>query len=400
MYKLRDYRGIISDKVLYDIYQKARKLYGLRLLNINSTAQGGGVAEILNSLVPLLNEVGIHAGWRVLHGNPDFFTITKKMHNGAQGQFVRFSKNEQRMYTKTNEAFSTYTHVNHDVIIIHDPQPLPLIQYYKKMQPWIWRCHIDISKPTNTVEMLKKYIIKYDQMIVSSKDYVIPDFPIDYNIIPPAIDPFTLKNKALPLQAAVRYIEKYGIPTDKPFIAQISRFDKWKDPIGVLKVFELVKKHVDCRLVLCGSMAADDPEGITIYDQIKEIAKDWIARGDVILTTVESNMLVNSLQTAAAAVIQKSLKEGFGLTVTESLWKGRPVIASNVGGIPLQIEDGKSGFLADPTDIHEFASKVIAVLQNKKLAEKLGKAGQERVREKFLMTRLLSDYLDLLIAVM
>ena len=188
-----------------------------------------------------------------------------------------------------------------------------------------------------------------------------------------------------------------GIPTDKPFITQISRFDKWKDPVGVLKIFEGVKKKIDCRLVLCGSMAADDPEGITIYEEIKEFAKDWIKRGDVILTTVESNVLVNSLQTKASVVIQKSLKEGFGLTVTESLWKARPVVASNVGGIPLQIENSKSGFLVDSIDIQEFTDKTIDILNNSKLAESLGLQGKQLVKEKFLMTRLLSDYLDLLI---
>lgn len=397
MSKLKDYRSIISDEILYNIYQKARKLYGMRILNINSTAQGGGVAEILTSLIPLMNDVGIDAGWRVLHGNPDFFTITKKIHNGIQGEKLEFSDTEKRRYAKTNKAFSVYTHINHDVVIIHDPQPLPLIDYYKKTQPWIWRFHVDLSKDSKTMEMLKKYIIKYDQIIVSSKDYIMPNFPVTPNIIPPAIDPFSLKNKELSTEKATRYLKKFGIPTDKVYITQISRFDKWKDPIGVLKVFEQVKKKVDCRLILCGSMAADDPEGITIYEEIKERAKDWIKKGDVILTTIESNLLVNSLQTCAAAIIQKSLKEGFGLTITESLWKGKPTIASNVGGIPKQIDNGLNGFLCNPTDLKDFADKTIEVLRNKKLANKLGIQGKETVREKFLMTRLLSDYLDLLI---
>jgi len=400
MYKIEDYRGIISDQEIYKIYQKARKLYGVRIININSTYQGGGVAEILNSLIPLLNQVGVIAGWRILHGNPDFFHITKEIHNGMQGQGIRLTKNDKKMYVKTNGDFSVFTHINHDIVVIHDPQPLPLIQYYRKSQPWIWRCHIDISNPTPTLEFLKQFIIKYDRMIVSSKDYIMNNFPVSSKIIAPAIDPGSLKNTELSTRTIKKCLNQFNIPLDKPIICQISRFDKWKDPEGVLKVFDLVKSKIDCRLILCGSMASDDPEGFIIYDSIKNKAKDLLKKGDIILTTVENNILVNSLQRVSSVILQKSIKEGFGLTVSEALWKARPVIASNVGGISLQITDGENGFLCDPFDIKAFANRAIEILKKPKLASRLGSRGKEHVRKYFLMTRLLNDYLDLLTEVL
>lgn len=399
MHKLENYRGIVEDNLLYSLYQRARKLYGKRILNINSTSLGGGVAEILNSIIPLMNSIGVYAGWRVLHGNPDFFNTTKKLHNGIQGQkYDTLSCEELKIYDETNESFSKYTHVNHDLVVIHDPQPLPLIQYCKKMQPWIWRCHIDASKNNNIIEMLKNYIIKYDKVIVSSEKYIMKDFPVPYKIMAPAIDPFSSKNKDLYDINILKILKSFKIPTNKPLITQVSRFDKWKDPLGVISIFEKVLQNVDCRLVLCGSMAADDPEGLMIYEKVKKEAKYLIEKGYVILTTVESNLLVNALQRASSVIIQKSIKEGFGLTVTESLWKKKPVVASNIGGIPLQIEDGVSGFLVDPLDINIFADKVIEILKNPKLAYSLGAEGCNRVKNKFLITRLLEDYLDLFIS--
>ncbi len=397
MRNLESYRNIVGDDVISDIYRKVRKLYRKHILHINSTYQGGGVAEILASLVPLMNNAGIDAGWRILHGNPDFFTITKKFHNALQGQSINLSELKKRLYIQASENFSIYTHINHDCVIIHDPQPLPFITFYKKRQPWIWRCHIDLTNPDAELwEFLKQFILRYDVVILSSKKYQRDDLPVDQRVIYPAIDPLSYKNSPLPEETVKKYLNKFNVPLDKPIICQISRFDKWKDPEGVLEVFKLVKEEVDCRLVLCGSMALDDPEGCMIYDQVSQKARPFVEKGEVILITSENNILVNALQRTASVVIQKSIREGFGLTVTESLWKERALVASRVGGITHQVIDGENGFLLDPYDIEGFARKVIELLKDREMAKELGRNGKELVRKKFMITRLLSDYLDLL----
>ncbi len=397
MKKLSDYREIVGDKVISGIYRKARGIYGKRVLNINSTYMGGGVAEILNSLAPLLNDVGVDAGWRIIRGTEDLFNITKKFHNALQGDPINLTDIKKELYIQTNEDFSQYTHINHDCVIIHDPQPLPLISFYKKRQPWVWRCHIDLSRPNEELwDFFKGFILRYDMVIISNEKYKKKDLPIEQRIIAPVIDPLTPKNLDLSDKDISKDLKKFGVPTDKPFITQISRFDKWKDPLGVVEIFKLVKEEVDCRLVLCGSMASDDPEGIQIYEKVKEKAKSYTNNGDIILITSENNVLVNALQRRSAVVIQKSTKEGFGLTVTEALWKETPVIASNVGGIPLQIKNENNGFLFEPQDIEGFAKKAIEILNNPDLSKELGKRAKEYVRKKFLITRILSDYLDLI----
>ncbi|MFC1562767.1 glycosyltransferase [candidate division KSB1 bacterium] len=397
MKKLSDYRAIVGDKVISDIYKKARKIYGKSVLHINSTYMGGGVAEILNSLAPLMNDVGLDAGWRIIRGTPDLFNITKKFHNALQGDPINFTEIKKQLYIQAIEDFSQYTHINHDCVIIHDPQPLPLIQFYKKRQPWVWRCHIDLSRPYETLwEFLKGFILRYDTVIMSHEKYKKNDLPMEQRIIPPVIDPLTPKNTDLSDKDILKYLKKFGVPNDKPFITQISRFDKWKDPEGVVEIFKLVKEEVDCRLVLCGSMASDDPEGFKIYEKVKQKASRYTKNGDIILITSENNVLVNALQRKSAVIIQKSTKEGFGLTVTEALWKETPVIASNVGGIPLQIRNGVNGFLFEPQDLKGFAEKAIEIIKNPDFSKEIGKQAKEYVREKFLITRLLSDYLDLI----
>ncbi len=375
-----------------------RNLYGKHVLNINSTYIGGGVAEILSSLVPLMNDVGMEAGWRTVHGNVDFYGITKKFHNALQGEKINFSDMKKSLYEKVNLHFSSYTHINnHDFVVIHDPQPLPLIKFYKKRQPWIWRCHIDLSTPDKELwSYLKNFIIKYDIVIVSSEKYKSKDLPLEYRIITPAIDPLTNKNKDISDAVIEKHFKKYDVPTDKPLITQISRFDKWKDPLGVVDVFKKVKEKIDCRLVLCGNMATDDPEGLAIFEKIKHSAQKLIENKDIILLTVENSILVNALQRRSAVIIQKSLREGFGLTVTEALWKETPVVTTNVGGIPLQIQDGVNGYLLEPNDIDGFTDRIVEILKNPSLAKELGKKGKETVKEKFLITRILTDYLDLL----
>jgi trehalose synthase len=397
MKSLDDYSEIVGDEVLSSLYRKARPLSGKHILHINSTYQGGGVAEILGSMVVLTNDLGIDVGWRIMHGTPDFFAITKKFHNALQGGGINLTEIKKRLYIRANEDFSVFTHIDHDCVIIHDPQPLPLIKYYTKKQPWIWRCHVDLSHSNSALwDFLKKFILRYDMMVISSEKYRREDLPVEQRIIHPAIDPLSPKNMEISEGVISKYLKKFGIPTDKPLITQISRFDRWKDPEGVVQVFKLVKKEVDCRLVLCGSMAADDPEGWTIFEKVERRANDLIESKDVILITSENSILVNALQTASSVVIQKSAREGFGLTVSEALWKGTPVVVSNIGGIPLQIGDGENGFLVEANDKKGFAQRIVQLLKDPKLAEEMGKKGKEMVREKFLITRLVSDYLDLL----
>ncbi len=401
MKTLTDYNRIVGDEALAAIYKKARNFYEKQVVHFNSTFQGGGVAEILYSLLPLMNDTGIFAEWRILYGSPDFFTITKKFHNALQGDPINLTDVKKRLYVQASETFSVFNHLHHDCVIVHDPQPLPLLRYYRKKQPWIWRCHIDLSAPNAELwDFLKTFIIRYDLAIVSHEKYRKADLPIPQRIIPPAIDPLTPKNMALSKEDISKYLRKFEIPTDKPLVTQISRFDRHKDPEGVLRVFDKVRANVDCRLVLCGSMASDDPEGMRIFKQIEKKARRLIEDEKVILLTVENNVLVNALQRTSSVIVQKSLKEGFGLTVSEALWKGTAVVASNVGGIPLQIEDGVSGFLLEPTDEDGFADRIVRLLEDRDLGRELGAKGRERVREKFLITRLLSDYLDVLADVM
>lgn len=401
MLSLEDYRGIVGDEFITSIYRKARSLYGAHVLHINSTSQGGGVAEMLSSLVPLLNDVGIAAGWRILHGTPDFFDITKKFHNALQGGKINLTRMKKDLYRQVNRNFSIYTHIDHDCIIVHDPQPLPLIEFYPKRQPWIWRCHIDLSNPNAKLwEFLKGFIFRYDMILSSNEKYMSRHLPIERRVIYPAIDPLSSKNKELSEKDIAKYLAKFGIPTDKPLITQISRFDVWKDPDGVVRVFDLVRKKVDARLVLCGSMSVDDPEAWEICEKVTCKARDLLESGDVILITSENNILVNVLQKSSAVVVQKSLREGFGLTVTEALWKETPVVASNIGGIPLQIRDGENGFLVDPLDTKGFADRIVTLLEKPAMARKMGKKGKEIVSKNFLITRLLSDYLEVLDAVL
>lgn len=397
MRAIDEYRGIVGDKVISDIVKMAKNLYGLRVLHINSTYYGGGVAEMLYSLIPLMNDVGVSVDWRILRGTPEFFTITKKFHNAIQGDPINLSDIKKTLYIQNNQDFASYCQIDADCVIIHDPQPLPLIRFYKRKQPWIWRCHVDLSRPNPQLwDYLKGFILRYDRVIVSDCRYMKEDLPMDYSVIHPVIDPLSSKNKEISKDLIMRTLKKYAVPTDKPILTQISRFDKWKDPANVIEMFKLVKARIDCRLVLCGSMAADDPEGIQIYQKILQRANNHVAKRDVILLTVEDNILVNALQRISSVVIQKSIREGFGLTVTEALWKEKPVVASNVGGIPLQMADGETGYLIDPTDIKTGAARIISILENPAEAKRLGANGREMVLKKFLITRHLYDDLKML----
>jgi len=401
MLSLENFRHIVPDETLAEIYARARKLYGKHIVHINSTYQGGGVAEILYSLVLLMNDVGIDTGWRILHGSPDFFDVTKKFHNALQGASLNLSEMKKRLYLQVNENFSKFTHLYHDCVIVHDPQPLPIIRSYRKRQPWIWRCHIDLTDPHSDLwDFLKGFLLKYDQIVVSSEKYFKQDLPVDQRLMYPAINPLTLKNKELPEKTILKYVRKAGIPTDKPVITQVSRLDPWKDPEGVLEVFALVKEKVDCRLVFCYNLATDDPEGVHMYTKALRKANRFLKNGDVLFVLGNNDILVNSIQRFSSCIIQKSIKEGFCLSVTEALWKCKPVVASNVGGIPGQIQDGQNGFLLEPKDTPGFANRIIYLLKNPSEGQNLGQNAREIVRQKFLITRLLSDYLDMLNSIM
>jgi len=401
MLRLEDFRNIVPDEKLAEIYARARKLYGKHIIHLNATYQGGGVAEILYSLVLLMNDVGIDTGWRILHGSQAFFEITKKFHNSLQGAPLNLSESKKCTYLKVNDDFSRFTHLNHDCVIVHDPQPLALIRSYKKQQPWIWRCHIDLTKPNKELwDFLKGFLLKYDQIVMSSKKYFKEDLPIDQRLMFPAINPLTNKNISIDEKTVLREVKKAGIPTDKPIITQVSRLDPWKDPEGVIEVFKLVKEKVDCRLVFCYNAASDDPEGLHMYNKVFRKANKLHKNGDILFVVGNRERLVNAIQRFSDVIIQKSIREGFCLAVTEALWKGTAVVASNVGGIPIQIEDGKNGYLLDPYDNAGFAERIVQLLKNPKEKEHLGKNGIETVRNKFLITRLLSDYLYMLNAVM
>ncbi len=395
-HKIEEYTHFVSEKDMCELYKAARRLYGTRVVHTNSTYYGGGVAEILSALVPLMNDIGVTTGWRLLRGTPDFFDITKKFHNALQGDSINLTEIKKKIYIQTNVDFSTYNHIDHDCVIVHDPQPLPSVKFYRKTQPWIWRVHIDISTPNPVLwDFLKHYVYKYDVLIVSSEKYKRSDLPLEQRVIQPAIDPLNAKNIDIDDRIVNKYLKKFRIPTDKPIICQISRFDKWKDPEGVVKIFKIVKEKVDCRLVLCGSMATDDPESYQIFEHLRKNTDALTKNGDIILITSENNILVNALQRKAAVIVQKSLREGFGLTVTEALWKGKPVVASKVGGIELQVKDGENGFLVNPDDEQGFADKIIEILKTPKLADALGSKGKQIVKKHYLITRLMKDYLDL-----
>ena len=397
MLRLEDFRHIVPDETLAEIYAKARRLYGKHIVHLNATYQGGGVAEILYSLVLLMNDVGIDAGWRILHGSQEFFEVTKSFHNALQGAKLNLSQRKKRIYLQVNENFSKFSHLDHDCIIIHDPQPLSIIQSYRKSQPWIWRCHIDLTNPHRELwDFLKGFLLKYDQIVVSSEKYFKDDLPVDQRLMLPAINPLSQKNKDISEKTIIEHITKAGIPTDKPIITQVSRLDPWKDPEGVIDVFKLVRQKVDCRLIFCYNVASDDPEGMRMYNKVLRKANKLYKNGHIIFVVGNNETLVNAVQRFSDVIIQKSTKEGFCLCVTEALWKGTPVVASDVGGIPSQIKDGENGFLLAPKDTEGFADRIIHLLKNPDDGKAIGQKAKETVRQKFLITRLLSDYLYML----
>ena len=387
--QLEDYKPLVGAAVIKRLKEKARPLQNLHVVNINSTYYGGGVAQLLSSETLLMNSLGIKTGWRVIQGSPDFFTITKKMHNAIQGAEINLTDRKMQIYEDVIYENAVRNHLDHDMVIVHDPQPLPMINHYRKDCPWIWRCHIDLSAPHKALwNRLVPYIEKYDAVILSGREYK-QDIKTPQLFFMPAIDPFTITNREIDEQEIKERLAHYNIPVDLPLVVQISRFDRWKDPEGVIKAFQLASKQVDCTLVLVGNVATDDPEGNEVFKSLLGYRNDRI-----IILTVQDGALVNALQRKAAVVLQKSLREGFGLTVTEAMWKGSAVIGGNVGGIRYQIEDGVNGFLVDSVD--QAAEKIVQLIKDRDLRERMGREAKESVRQRFLMTRLIEQYLDLL----
>ena len=369
-------------------------LEGKRILHVSATAFGGGVSEILYTLIPLMRDVGLDVEWHVIYGREEFFNATKLMHNALQGNPQDLSPGEWAVWERYNEMNARELSEGWDVCIVHDPQPAALHSLVpEKAGAWVWRCHIDLSEPNPaTIARLLPYISGYPTSFFHLQDYVPKGMNGGVNIVPPAIDPLAPKNMALSPEDASYVCDQFGIDVDRPLMCQVSRFDPWKDPLGVIDAYRLVTAEIpDVQLALVGSMATDDPEGWDYFNSTVEHAD-----GDPdihILNNFNSvgAIEVNAFQSQADVLIQKSTREGFGLTVSEALWKGRPFVGGNVGGIPLQVEDGISGFLVASPE--ECASASLQILKDPGLGKSLGRHGKEHVRTHFLMPRLLRDWL-------
>jgi trehalose synthase len=395
---LASYRGVAPDDLLDALEQAARPLRGARVLHLNATPYGGGVSELLRSVVPLLSDLGLAAEWRIISGDEPFFQVTKAIHNGLQGAAVQLSDGDKARYLATSRANATGFDAGYDFVFIHDPQPAALLQFSGKGSArWIWRSHIDSSKPNPDVwSFLRPFLAAYDASIFTMAEFVPADVPTPVvEVIPPAIDPRNPKNLGLPQGTAREVLEWIGVRTELPLVTQVSRFDPWKDPLGVIDAYRLARREVpDLQLALVGSMATDDPESWQMYREIRRaIAGEKRVHVFTNLVGV-GNIEVNAFQALSRLVIQKSLREGFGLVVAEALWKGTPVVAGRAGGIPLQMADGTGGILVDSVD--ECARAMVELLRDERRARALGASGRERVRRHFLIPRLVLDELGLM----
>jgi trehalose synthase len=388
---ISQYHGIAPKGDLLLLQKLAGRLEKKKFLHINSTREGGGVAEILQRMVPLMREMGIDTRWETITGDAAFFGMTKKVHNALQGQAEDLSAEMWDYHLEVNRKNAETLDLEADAVLIHDPQPAPLIAF-RKNGAWIWRCHIDVSTPQKeTWNLMRRYLERYNAAIFSISGFAQPMRLAEF-IVPPSIDPVSEKNRELTPTEIQETAEKYRLPRDRPVLLQFSRFDRFKDPIGVIKAYRMVKKYNDCLLVLAGSPASDDPEGAAVLREVKEYAA-----GDpdihVLLLPPFSDRDVNGLQRLAAVILQKSLKEGFGLTVSEAMWKAKPVIGGAVGGIPIQIVDGQTGFLVHSIDGAAF--RIRQLLNNSDMGRRMGENAREYVRNNFLITRQVRDYLAL-----
>jgi trehalose synthase len=393
---LADYASIVGRTLSDEIRERAGRLKGKRVLHVSATAFGGGVSEILHTLVPLMIDVGLEAEWHVIYGREEFFNATKVMHNALQGNPQDLSDEQWDIWRRYNEINAKELSSDWDVVIVHDPQPAALASLVgEKSRRWIWRCHIDLSTPNpGTLERLVPHLEPYPAAVFHMPQYVPVGMDGRAHIVPPAIDPLAPKNMAFSPEDAVYICEQFGIDVDRPLLCQVSRFDPWKDPLGVIDAYRIVKEQVrDVQLALVGSMATDDPEG---WDYFNATVAHAEGDPDIHILNNLNNVgaiEVNAFQSHCDVVIQKSTREGFGLTVTEAIWKGRPLIGGAVGGIPLQVSDGETGFLV--SSVEECAARSLEILRDPGLGKQLGRAGKEAVRKRFLMPRLLRDWLAL-----
>jgi trehalose synthase len=393
--RVDDYKAIVGENEIDDLQLVADRLKGRSIQNINSTAVGGGVAEILTRMVPLLKDLGVDARWDVIKGDERFFTITKNIHNALHGIDQVVAKKDWRYFLEVNRGNAEDLDFSADVVFIHDPQPVALVEK-KKENKWIWRCHIDLSNPKQDVfGYLEPFVQSYDAAVFSAPSFGRRDLKIRQVLISPSIDPLSDKNRDLPQSVIDEVLDRFHIERDRPIITQISRFDKLKDPSGVIKVYKRAKRHSDCQLILAGGGATDDPEGLRILENIKKAAEED-PDIHVLYLPPSSDIEINALQRASTVILQKSIREGFGLTVSEALWKARPVIASAVGGIPLQISHKHSGILS--YSIEGTAYYLQELLNNPQYAQTLGRNGREEVKKNFLITRHVRDYLLLFLS--
>ncbi|MGA9875878.1 MAG: glycosyltransferase [Solirubrobacteraceae bacterium] len=393
---LADYTHICGRELIEEIRELAEPLKGKRVVHVSATAFGGGVSEILYTLVPLMRDVGLDCEWQVIYGREEFFNATKLMHNALQGNPQDLDEEQWGTWEQYNEMNARELSGGWDVCLVHDPQPAGLhLLVPEKAKGWVWRCHIDLSTPNPaTIKRLLPYIASYPQSLFHMEGYVPEGMGGNVNIVPPAIDPLMPKNMALSPEDASYVCEQFGIDVDRPLICQVSRFDPWKDPLGVIDAYRIVKEQLsDVQLALVGSMASDDPEGWDFFNAtIAHAGGD----PDVHILNNFNNVgaiEVNAFQSHADVVVQKSIREGFGLTVSEAIWKARPFIGGDVGGIPLQVDDGVTGFLV--STVEQCAARSLELLGDPALGKSLGRRGKEHVRSHFLTPRYLRDYLKI-----
>ena len=394
--RLQDYEPIVGRSCIEELRTLSEQLAGKIVQNINSTFVGGGVAEILEHMVPLLNQLGVDARWDVIRGSDEFFEVTKKFHNALHGNVEKISKQDFALFSEVTQQNLEEVRFYGDILFVHDPQPVGLIARKKEIgRKWVWRCHIDVSNPDRKVwKFLRGFVVDYDAAVFSAPSFA-QQLPIRQFMITPSIDPLSDKNRELDSGTIDAVLAGYGLTSDKPMIVQISRFDRLKDPLGVIEAFEMVKKSIDCQLVLAGGTATDDPESEEVLEEVRKRAE---GNHDIhiLLVPPESNVEINALQRAATVVMQKSLKEGFGLTISEALWKAKPVVAGAVGGIPLQVRNKLTGLLCHTVEGAAYALRQL--LSNPEYASQLGQNGKEHVRQNFLITSHLKDYLLMFIA--
>jgi trehalose synthase len=397
---LKEYEGIVDDSILERVYELGKKLKGARVLHLSSTAFGGGVAELLYTLIPLMRDVGLETDWKIINGSDEFFTVTKLFHNALQGMDLIATTEMTDIYLKQNEDNAKLFDSSYDIIMVHDPQPAAMRSFLREQGKdggkWIWRCHIDLTDARQEVwGFLRPYLEHYDAAVFTMPQYVKQDFNCGkIAIVPPTIDPLSAKNTDMSHDTIKGVLEKYHIDIDRPIISQVSRFDPWKDPLGVIDAYRMVKEEIpDVQLLMIASMAEDDPEGLHYYEKTSRHAGGEL---DIhLLSNLDGvgNLEVNAFQRASNIVIQKSTREGFGLVVSEALWKERPVIGGDVGGIPLQVIHGKNGYLVD--DHEKCGIRTLELLQNPEKAREMGRFGKEHVRKNFLSPKQLCDYMEL-----